>query len=171
MVRIALRNKYPFRFEVPILLAISLLLFLLSLRLPLLQVEKQLLWKHWRNDYSVLGGIHGLFDDREYILAIVLFFFTIVFPLLKFAVLAMIWALRLTEARRSVWLQWLDVFGKWSMMDVLAMAILITLVKLGTLVNVRPQSGVYVFAIAIFLFAVTAYDIEHLARGKEHARN
>ena len=61
-------------------------------------------------------------------------------------------------------LHWLGLLGKWSMLDVFIVAIMIVLVKLGPLARVEPRSGVYVFAAAIGMSMLTTMYIDHLAR-------
>jgi paraquat-inducible protein A len=158
---------YPRHFEVPLLILVSLGTFLVALCLPLMRIEKQILWKHWQNDYSIVTGVRGLFNDKEYVLALVLFFFSIVFPVIKFVALSIIWAVRLPEGKRQKLLHWLGILGKWSMLDVLVVAILIVLVKLGPLAKVEPQTGVYVFALAILLSMILTMYIDYLAK-KNH---
>ena len=138
----SLRARYPRRIEVPLLILTSFVLLLIALSMPLMSVEKMVLWK---NDYSVIAGIHGLWEQGQYALAVILFFFSVVFPLFKLAMLGFIWF-------------------KWSMLDVFVVAILIVLVKLGPLAKVQPQRGVYWFAAAIFLSMVTSMYVDSLAQ-------
>ncbi len=157
----SLRDRYPRRIEVPLLILVSFVLLLIALSLPLMTVEKMVLWK---NEYSVIAGVHGLWEQEQYALAIILFFFSIVFPLLKLTMLGFIWMVRLAEQKRKAVLHWLGILGKWSMLDVFVVAILIVLVKLGPLAKVQPQRGVYWFAAAIFLSMITSMYVDSLAR-------
>ncbi|MGO9528223.1 MAG: paraquat-inducible protein A [Verrucomicrobiia bacterium] len=157
----SLRDRYPRRIEVPLLILASFVLLLIALSLPLLTVEKMVLWK---NEYSVIAGVHGLWEQGQYALAIILFFFSIVFPLFKLAMLGFIWFIRLAERKRQAVLHWLGILGKWSMLDVFVVAILIVLVKLGPLAKVQPQPGVYWFAAAIFLSMITSMYVDSLAQ-------
>jgi paraquat-inducible protein A len=157
----SLRDRYPRRIEVPLLILASFVLLLIALSLPLLTVEKMVLWK---NEYSVIAGVHGLWEQGQYALAIILFFFSIVFPLFKLAMLGFIWFIRLAEGKRQAVLHWLGILGKWSMLDVFVVAILIVLVKLGPLAKVQPQRGVYWFAAAIFLSMITSMYVDSLAQ-------
>jgi paraquat-inducible protein A len=156
----SLRDRYPRRIEVPLLILLSLVLLLIALSLPLMTVQKMVLWK---NEYSVIAGVHGLWEQRQYALAIILFFFSIVFPIFKLAALAFVWAVRLTEQKRETVLRWLGILGKWSMLDVFVVAILIVLVKLGPLAKVEPQRGLYWFAAAILLSMITSLYVDSLA--------
>ena len=157
----SLRDRYPRRIEVPLLILVSFVLLLIALSQPLLTVEKMVLWK---NEYSVIAGVRGLWEQGQYVLAIILFFFSIVFPVFKLAMLGLLWAARLAEQKRKTVLHWLGILGKWSMLDVFVVAILIVLVKLGPLARVQPQRGVYWFAAAIFLSMVTSMYVDSLAR-------
>jgi uncharacterized paraquat-inducible protein A len=73
----SLREQHPRRIEVPLLILVSLVLLLIAYSLPLLRVEKMVFWK---NEYSIIAGVNGLWDQGQYALAIFLFFFSIVFP-------------------------------------------------------------------------------------------
>jgi len=97
-------------------------------------------------------------------LAIILFFFSIVFPDFKLGALAFIWFVPLADKKRKTALHWLGIPGKWSMLDVFVVAILIVLVKLGPLAKIQPQRGVYWFASAILLSMITSMYIDHLAK-------
>jgi paraquat-inducible protein A len=157
----SLRHRYPRRIEVPLLILISLVTLLFALSLPLMKVEKMMFWK---NEYSIISGIAGLFHENQYVLAAILFFFSLLFPIVKLIALGVLWMTKMTETHRQTVLHWLGILGKWSMLDVFVVAILIVLVKLGPLAKVQPQIGVYVFAAAIFLSLLTSLYIDSLAR-------
>jgi paraquat-inducible protein A len=148
------------RLLVPAALLLSTVLLLIGLSLPLLYA-KQMFWK---STYSVWAGVVALWDQREFLLAAMLFFFSIVFPLIKLVALTVIWFVRLPSERRNILLHWLGVLGKWSMLDVFIVAIMIVLVKLGPLAQVEPRSGVYVFAAAIAASMLSAMYVDRLAR-------
>ena len=118
----------------------------------------------WKSTYSVWAGIVALWQVNELLLAAVLFFFSIVFPLLKLAMLAVIWFWRLPDDRRAQLLHRLGLLGKWSMLDVFVVAILIVLVKLGPLARITPRAGVYVFTAAILASMLTTVYVDRLAR-------
>ena len=142
-----------------ILLSIGLLV--MGLSLPLMKVEKMVFWK---NEYSVFKGVISLWEQSQYALAVILFFFSVVFPAVKLAALGVLWNAPLSEGKRQTVLHWLGILGKWSMLDVFVVAILIVLVKLGPLAKVEPQSGVYVFCAAILVSMVTSMYVESLAK-------
>jgi len=156
---------------VPAALLVSTALLVIGLSLPLIYVQQQVLWKRWKSSYSVFTGIVSLWHQGEYLLASVLFFFSFVFPLAKLGALAVIWWVKLAEARRSLLLHWLGILGKWSMLDVFAVAILIVLVKLGPLANAEPRAGVYFFAASIISSMLTTTSVDRLARKSLRSRH
>ncbi len=160
----ALRERYPKNYLVPAAIVMSTTLLLIALSLPLLETHQQVLWKKWHSSYSVWAGVVALWKENELLLAAVLFFFSIAFPLFKLAALAIIWYSKLAGQQREKILHWLGLLGKWSMLDVFIVAILIVLVKLGPLAKVEPRTGVYFFAAAIAASMLTTMYVTRLAR-------
>ncbi len=165
--RQTLRELHPRQtLIVPALLVLSTALLLIGLSLPLLYSQKLF----WESTYSVWVGILALWRQGEQLLATLLFFFSILFPSVKLLALAIIWFVKLSEHKRVVLLHWLGLLGKWSMLDVFVVAILIVLVKLGPFVKIEPRAGVYVFAAAIVASMFTTMHIDRLARRSLRAR-
>jgi paraquat-inducible protein A len=133
----------------------------LGLKIPLIKVEKAIFLV---NDYSVWSGITGLADDGEWLLAAVVFFFSFVFPIGKLLLLSWIWFAPMNPARRRDLLHWLEELGRWSMLDVFAVAILIVATKLGPLAQVSPLPGVTWFCAAILLSMVATIRVRLLAK-------
>lgn len=157
----SLGQRYPKHYEVPILILLSAVLLGAGLFLPLMNVEKMVFWK---NEYSVLTGIRGLFEAKEYFLSGILFFFCLAFPIVKIIMLGILWQFKFDDNRRNKILEWLSILGKWSMLDVFVVAILIVAVKLGPMANVEPRIGVYVFCAAILVSITTTAWVERLIR-------
>jgi paraquat-inducible protein A len=132
--------------ELPALIALASVCLYFGIRTPLITVEKAFFLE---NDYSIWSGIVGLWKDGEWFLAALVFFFSFVFPILKLALLAWITFGRLGAPLRTRALHMLEELGRWSMLDVFAVAILIVATKLGPLAQVDPQPGVYWFAAAV----------------------
>ena len=158
--RRSLMELYPRQAIVPIALLLCTGLLIAGLSLPILHAQQMIFWK---SSYSVWRGIASLWEQQERGLAVVVFFFSIVFPFAKLLLLTLVWFVRLTGTQRVRLLHWLGLLGKWSMLDVFAVAILIVLVKLGPLANVEPRLGVYIFAAAILSSMFTTMYVEYLA--------
>ena len=148
----------------PAMLVLASVLLALGLYLPLMHLEKMLFWE---NSYSVVTGVFGLAEDGQYVLATVVFFWSVVFPIAKLALLYWLWFGRTDRDQRATVLTWLDKLGKWSMLDVYIVAVLIVAVKLGPLAEVTVEPGLYVFGAAVVLSMLVGARIARLAR---HAR-
>ena len=156
----SLWDLHPWRLDAPLAIIISMGFLWQGLTQPLIHVEKMIFWK---STYSVYTGIVSLVEQKEYFLSAVLFFFSFIFPIGKLVTLAFIWAVRLREEKREWIFHWLELLGKWSMLDVFVVAILIVAVKLGPLASVEPRRGVYFFCLAILCSMFTTLHINHLA--------
>jgi len=155
----SLRELHRKRHDVPALILASAALLAFGLSLPLVTVEKLF----WENRYSVATGVFGLWEDGEHLLAAVVFFFSVVFPIAKLLLLLHLWFARLGADARDALLGWLEALGKWSMLDVFIVAILIVATKLGPVADVHPNSGVYFFTAAILASMLSTQLVRKLA--------
>lgn len=158
---IPLRQHYKGRFDIPLLILVAAALLITGLSLPLVHVEKMVMWQ---STYSVFTGTVSLFEQKEFFLGAVLFFFSMVFPIIKLVGLAFIWYCPMKSSDRKKFLHWLGLLGKWSMLDVFIVAILIVAVKLGPLANIEPRQGVYFFCLAILFSMISTTRVDQLAR-------
>lgn len=162
----SLRDIHPNRPDVPALLLLAFGVLVLGLSLPILTVEKTVFWRHWENHYSVFVGVMELAKAGDWLLALILFFFSMVFPFIKLATLARIWFRPLGDQERKKTLHQLGLLGKWSMLDVFMVAILVVAAKLRDLTQVSPRIGIYLFALAIVLSMLATTRVERLAKEK-----
>lgn len=132
---------------IPLLIAGALLLFGAGIFFPFFHVTK-----FWVFDsaVSVVGGITTLFREGEYFLFAVLTLFTLVFPCAKLVLLAIVWLERkhdLARVRRL--LEWVETLGKWSMLDVFVVAILIVALKSAAVADIRLGVSLYLFTFSV----------------------
>ena len=132
---------------VPTLLALAFILFGTGIFFPFFHITKFWIFE---NGVSVVGGIATLFREREYFLFIILTLFTLVFPCAKLGLLTLIWMerehnlARVQKLHRTV-----ESLGKWSMLDVFVVAILIVVMKSSGVANINVGLGVYLFTISV----------------------
>ncbi len=161
--RKSLRDYHSRRWDIPFLTVLSAILLGAGLSLPVLTVQK--LWES--NSFSIWTGILNMWYAKEYFLASVIFFFSIVFPIAKLAILFVTWFTPLKENDRKQILLFLGLLGKWSMLDVFVTAIMLVWLKLGPLANAEAEIGIYFFAVSILLaMAVTGLQ-SSLAKVKD----
>ena len=97
-----------------------------------------------RREFSLLGGIKQLFDDSHYLLAAILFIFSVVFPVAKLVslLIATSGLVRISIRARRMLHKLADLTGKYSILDVLVVAVLIVLIKFRNVAEVHPRVGV-----------------------------
>jgi paraquat-inducible protein A len=103
--------------------------------------------------FSLIGGIVELFDRGQWVIGLVLFVFSVIFPFAKLlALLAATSRLtRMSGASRKRLHQLAMLTGKYSLLDILVVAIMIVLVKFQGIAEVRAQPGTLLFCAAILL--------------------
>jgi len=146
----SLQERNPKRIDIAILILLSIGLLIIGLTLPILTVRK--LWDS--NTYSVLTGVQNLWQEKYYVLAVVIFTFSIIFPISKLIALSAVWFIRLKDEQRKTLVLCMEIFGKWSMLDVFVTAIFIVWVKLGALASAKAENGIYFFAASVLLTMV-----------------
>lgn len=132
---------------IPLLLVSALLLFGTGVFFPFFHVTK--FWV-FGEAVSVVSGIFTLFKEGEYFLFTVLTLFTLVFPCVKLGLLTIIWLERehdLAKVRRLH--GWVESLGKWSMLDVFVVAILIVAMKSAAVAEIHIGVGLYLFTFSV----------------------
>jgi len=122
------------------------------------------------DSYSVLGGIADLAHSDQLLLALIVLAFSFVFPIAKLVLLGALLASPVGEERRARLLRILGALGRWSMLDVFVVAILIGAVKLGMISEAHAERGIYVFASAILLSMFATVSVDRSARAGVPAR-
>ena len=133
-------------------LVVTLLLFIAGITLPILTITKLLIVS---NEVSILTGLYQLLEEQQYFIFVVIFLFSIVLPILKIYYLFLLSARKAVESQSySRYLHLMHRFGRWSMLDVFVIAILIMTVKLGALASVYIEQGMFYFTAAVILLMV-----------------
>ena len=158
-----LQHLYPKRIDILILIIASAVLLFIGLHLPVLTVRK--LWE--RNTFSIISGITNLWESKNYFLSVIIFFFSVIIPIVKLATLFVIWFVRLRNHQRKWLLCGLGLLGKWSMLDVFVTAIIIVSIKLGALASAKAEIGIYYFGISILL-AMLATNLQSNLVNRAH---
>jgi paraquat-inducible protein A len=115
--------------------------------------------------YTIMAGIVELINAGLWPLAVLVFFASITIPLMKLLLLAfMLWQTGRRQpdhllAKARIY-RIVKFIGRWSMIDVFMISILVALVRFGQLTNVQAGPGVPCFAAVVVLtmFAVDFFD-------------
>ena len=136
----------------------ALLLFTPAVLLPITRIDRL---GHAR-ETGVLDGVAALAADDHVWLASLVFICSVVIPLSKLLGLFVLSTTRIgfgSSGRRRAW-RCLEVIGRWGMLDVLLVAALVALVKLGDLVRIEPGIGAAFFSVMVIfsLLASASFD-------------
>ena len=135
----------------------AFVLFWPAILLPILEIEQLGL----KSKSSILTGTIDLFYHGNYFVGFVVFLFSIVFPLTKIVLLLELSLLELLHRKHKAFtLRLMEQLGKWSMMDVMLLAFLVMLVKLGDMVEFHfgPAIIAFVLCVAMSMVASLTFD-------------
>lgn len=135
----------------------ALVLYFPAILLPILSIEK--LGHH--HQASLLGGTFDLLWHGSWFVGIVVLVFSIIVPLVKILALIELSWISLTGRAHQAWTyRVVELAGRWSMMDVLLLALMVTLVKLGELVqfSLGPAVWAFVLCVGMSLIASAMFD-------------
>jgi paraquat-inducible protein A len=119
--------------------------------------------------FSLLGGIKELFDRDHILLASILLIFSVIFPYAKLIALLIATSrlTRLSDRARHRLHKIAQLTGRYSLLDILVVAIIIVVVKFQDIADARALPGTYLFALAVFLSIATGFCVNlDLPQGK-----
>jgi len=143
---------------VPVILFAATLCFGLGLVLPVAVFETLLVFTERP---SLIEVIVGLWDEGDIAIAFLVGLFSVVFPAAKLLVLH----LAAYAPERLHWVERVGVLSKWSMADVLVVALAIFAAKTSGLAEAATQAGIWFYAAATLLSAAAAVILTRRARG------
>ncbi|MCC6679417.1 MAG: paraquat-inducible protein A [Phycisphaeraceae bacterium] len=140
-----------------ILALIALLVLMVSFLMPFMSMRAM----GQENVYSMFEGIVQLKHEGYPILAGLILLFSVVFPICKVTLLLVSTSamVNLSQAQRDRLHTFAVVTGKYSLLDVLVVAIMIVVVKLGDVVTVRAEIGTYLFCAGVLLSMAAGFCV------------
>jgi paraquat-inducible protein A len=114
---------------------------------------------------TILEGVVELLDSGMYPLAALVFFASVAVPLLKVMGLIVLllsaqfgWTSRLRDRTKLYFA--VHAIGRWSMIDIFMVTILVALVQFGAVVSIQPGAGALAFCAVVILtmFAAESFD-------------
>lgn len=114
---------------------------------------------------TILSGVEALIAAGMWPLALLVFFASIIVPVLKLIVLTY---LLLSVQRKSQWrprdrtvlYRLTEAIGRWSMLDIFMISILVALVKLGSIATIETGPGAIAFAAVVILTMLAAISFD-----------
>jgi paraquat-inducible protein A len=114
---------------------------------------------------TIIGGMMRFWNTGAYPIAIVIFAASILIPLLKIVALSWLCAAATGKVHpsppmlgRIYWFT--ELLGRWSMVDIFVVGILVSLVQLGNYMTITPGPGALAFAGVVMLTMLAAMSFE-----------
>ncbi|MFM1815566.1 MAG: hypothetical protein RLZ98_2261 [Pseudomonadota bacterium] len=124
----------------------------LGVSMPIIRLTK---YVFWTTEHSLISAVTVLIRDGQLFLGILVLVFSILLPVLKLLYLLLLSTLSAREIERQhKRLRALEWLGKWSMHDVLVLALTIFFVKSQGVYDAASLSGVYFFTAAVVLMII-----------------
>ena len=128
----------------------------LGLTLPVVRLTRLYFWS---DTHSITSIISALYYTDEMFLAGIILLFSIVLPAFKLIYIAMAGTLIAFDPfRRPRWFKRIEWLGKWSMLDVLVLALLVFYAESTQLTDAVALPGIYFFAASVILTMI-AYGL------------
>ena len=125
--------------------------------LPIVEIEKL----GERHASSILRGTIELVESGSWFVGVVVLLFSVIFPLAKLLLLLELSLVELLHRRhKAITYRIMEHVGKWSMMDVMLLAFMVMLIKLGTVVEFSfgPAVIAFVLCVAMSMLASMSFD-------------
>ena len=144
------------------LILLTALLLVLGWTLPIMTVDTLLFFKE---RISILRGVAVLWAEGHVLLFAIVFVFSVVFPALKLIFALYLWyRADADSAALARTLGWMEAFGRWSMLDVFVVALIVVAVQGSLVSDVSAHPGLYVFTAAVVLSLLGVRRLMALAR-------
>ena len=135
--------------SIVLLLLLAVGFFVAGIFLPFTTVTK--LWL-FENQISVYEGLVVLWRAGELFLFLILLVFTVCFPFVKLTAMLVLWLWpRLDGGHGRELFGFVANLGKWSMLDVFVVAVLVLTVKSSGVANIEVGSGFFLFFLSVML--------------------
>lgn len=140
----------------------ALILYPLAVTLPMISITK---FGH-ETESSILEGIWTLFGRGNLLVGSIVLICSLVLPVIKLASLLLlsIGGSAMQHRHRALTYRLIEYTGRWGMLDVLLVAILVAVLKLGDLVQVSAGPAALAFGLCVLLslLAAAIYDPHQL---------
>ncbi len=123
---------------------------------------------HYGGQYkytTIMDGIRTLFEDNMWATGTIVFMASVIIPIFKLLSLLFIITadlLNVAATARTSLLAFVDFIGRWSMLDIFLVAIMVALVKFGSFATVTADIASYLFGGVVILTMLASATLSEL---------
>lgn len=146
--------------------SLALLLTAFSLLLPMHLLYISMLTNQGSTTYdNIYSGIAALFDAKMYYIGTIVFIASIVIPFVKvlgllFIILIIKTKIKLSYKQLTITYNIIKTIGKWSMLDLFVISIMVGVINIGQLLNIQPGPAANYLAIVIIITQIAAKTLD-----------
>lgn len=159
----------PRSIQMTLIYSMTALIFMIPANLlPFMSIE---LYGN-RNSSTIWSGILSLAEAGSWPIAVIVFFASLVIPLVKLLVLFYL-ALTARHGQHAKFktrlYNMVEAIGRWSMLDIFLLAVLVAIMKLGPWTRVEPRMGSMMFALVVIftMLASASFDPQLLWKAQD----
>lgn len=127
--------------------------------LPVLRVTTLFIFE---DAVALWPATKALAAEGEWLLATVVFAFTLLFPVAKLAGLWLAYRLPTDRAGARLATRFVDFTGKWSMLDVFVVALIVVILKGNWIAEAETDVGLYCFFVSVLLTMLATFHLRRL---------
>ena len=142
-------------------LTLGTLLFVLGISLPMLTISKFIII---RDSFSILTGLLDLLEGGQIFIFLLVAGFSVVLPVLKISTLYLLLSKKTSSGQYKKKLHTMHEYGRWAMLDVMIVALLVVTVKLGAIASIQVHSGLHIFGLGAILLMVVSGKVSTLVQ-------
>ena len=120
--------------------------------------------------YSLIGGIIELYDRGYAFLGTILLVFSVIFPYVKLLglLIATSALVNLSDRTRQRLHHLAAITGRYSLLDILVVAIMIVVIRFEQLVEIRAEAGTLLFGVAVFMSIAAGFCVDVGSARRSH---
>lgn len=143
---------------------LATLMFLAGASLPMMTLHQLVVFDQ---SFSIVAGVVELFKTGKYLLGLIIGTFSLLIPAIKLGFLGWILVTNHQSEKQRKLVEIMHTLGRWSMLDVMVVAVLLVTVKLGAIASVSVHTGLYSFGGAVLLIMLITQRVEKIAARPE----
>jgi paraquat-inducible protein A len=128
-----------------------------------------------RNSSTIWSGILELAASGSMAIALIVFLASVLIPIIKLLILfylSLSWRSKSHQQFKTSLYRFVEAIGRWSMLDIFLLAVLVAVMKLGPLTDVQPEKGSALFLLVVIftMLASAFFDPKLIWEGANEAQ-
>ena len=139
----------------------AILLYIPAMLYPMMEITKLGI----KTESTIIEGVISFIEYKSYFIAFVIFTASVVIPLIKLVGLLIIFIslkidIKIKNKNKIRIFKFIEMIGKWSMIDIYVVAILASVVQLGEIFNIKGGIAATSFTLVVILTMIAAHRFD-----------